>query len=200
MSELLFIDANVRPAGVSRTRKLAESFLAAFAAAHPETKITRLELAKMSLQPHSQQKLEHRDALLAAGKSDDAMFALARQFAAAQRIVVAAPFWDLCFPAALKLYIENISVYGITFGFDGNRMYGLCRCKSLAYLTTRGGVFTGADADMDIALPYMRALVKMFGLGELVSVAAEGLDIDGADVAEIMAAAEKEAREIAETF
>jgi len=38
------------------------------------------------------------DALIAAGSFDDPMFALARQFAAADEVVIAAPLWDLSFP------------------------------------------------------------------------------------------------------
>ena len=37
----------------------------------------------------------------------------AKQFAGADTIVIAAPFWDLSFPAILKTYIENIYVTGI---------------------------------------------------------------------------------------
>ena len=41
------------------------------------------------------------------------MFRYARQFAAADKIVIAAPLWDLSFPAQLKVYLENIYVTGI---------------------------------------------------------------------------------------
>ena len=34
------------------------------------------------------------------------MFDLAGQFAGADTIVIAAPFWDLSFPAALKQYMQ----------------------------------------------------------------------------------------------
>ena len=39
----------------------------------------------------------------------------------ADTIVIAAPFWDFSFPAALKIYIENIYVTGIVsrYGSDG---------------------------------------------------------------------------------
>lgn len=49
-----------------------------------------------------------RDALLAEKKYDDEMFRYARQFAAADRIVIAAPLWDLSFPAQLKVYLRCI--------------------------------------------------------------------------------------------
>ena len=56
-----------------------------------------------------------RTKMLADGAFQDPLFGLARQFAAADRIVIAAPYWDLSFPAALKQYVEQINVLGITF-------------------------------------------------------------------------------------
>ena len=41
------------------------------------------------------------------------MFDLAKQFAEADEVIIAAPFWDLSFPAALKQYFEQINVLGI---------------------------------------------------------------------------------------
>ena len=46
--------------------------------------------------------------LLAERDYGDELFAFARQFAAADEIVIAAPFWDLSFPTALKAYLKKI--------------------------------------------------------------------------------------------
>lgn len=46
------------------------------------------------------------------------MFKYAHEFANADLIVIAAPFWDLSIPALLKVYIENIAVDGITFEYS----------------------------------------------------------------------------------
>ena len=60
------------------------------------------------------------------------MFELARQFAAADQIVIAAPYWDLSFPAALKQYFEQINVLGITFAYTPEGVpKGLCRARKL---------------------------------------------------------------------
>ena len=40
---------------------------------------------------------------------------LARRIAAADRIIIAAPFWDMSFPSALKVFFANMSLFGITF-------------------------------------------------------------------------------------
>lgn len=52
---------------------------------------------------------------------------LAEQFAQADEIVVAAPYWDLSFPSILKVYLERVCVTGITFHYVENREEGLCR-------------------------------------------------------------------------
>lgn len=154
----------------------------------------------MGLAPHTAEGLEKRDRLLAKGETGGDCFALAREFAGAEKIVVAAPFWDLTFPAYFKIYIENISVCGITFGFDGRGMYGMCRCEKLLYITTRGGDYSGADSGLDCALPLLRAYSKMFALGRVDCVAAQGIDIAANDQKALLCEAAERARAMAREF
>lgn len=37
----------------------------------------------------------------------------AKKIAAADRIVIASPFWDMSYPAILKVFIENMSLFNI---------------------------------------------------------------------------------------
>ena len=70
------------------------------------------------------------------------MFDYAHQFADADDIIIAAPYWDLGFPAQLKTYIENIYVPGIVSAYnDHGQSCGLCRARSLTYITTAGGAY-----------------------------------------------------------
>ena len=58
------------------------------------------------------------------------MFDLARQFARAEIIVMAAPYWDLSFQAALKQYLEQVNVVGITFRYsEEGQPVPLCRAR-----------------------------------------------------------------------
>ena len=174
MEDLLFINSCVRGER-SRTLKLARRFLAGYQRAHPDTVITERDLCAERLQPQYPEVLAERDALWNAGKLDQPMFEPARQFAAADKIVVAAPFWDLCFPAVLKIYLERISVTDVTFGYDEQgAMVGLCRASKLLYVVTRGGNYAGTDLEM--GTPMLRALCAMYGIPELITLAAEGLD------------------------
>lgn len=174
MENLLFINACVRGER-SRTLKLARRFLEGYQKAHPDTVITQRDLCAQRLQPQYPEVLAERDELWAAGKLDQPMFEPAREFAAADKIVVAAPFWDLCFPAVLKIYLERISVTDVTFGYDDQgAMVGLCRASKLLYVVTRGGNYAGTDLEM--GTPMLRALCTMYGIPELITLAAEGLD------------------------
>lgn len=177
MSELLFVNACVRGER-SRTLALARRFLDAYKKSHPEVRVTERDLMEERLEPQYPEVLEQRDALWAAGQLEEPMFAPARQFAAADKIVLAAPFWDLSYPAILKIYLERISVTNITFGYDeSGRSVGLCRAEKLLFITTRGGDFSRPETSwMESGAGHIRALCAMYGIPSFQLLCAEGLD------------------------
>ena len=137
---ILFVNACVREA--SRTLRLARAALAE--KAKPVTEIRLIDLAFPKV---DEAFLEKRDRLIGEGRFDDPLFSLARQFAEAEEIVVAAPYWDLSFPAVLKQYFEQVTVIGITFRYTPEGVpEGLCRAKKLTYFTTPGA---GAESVRD---------------------------------------------------
>ena len=177
-SMTLFINACVREG--SRTLRLAKRLLAGW-----NDPVTELKLSYIPFVPTDEAYLTRRDGLLAGGHYEDPMFDLANQFAAADRIVIAAPYWDLSFPAALKQYLEKINVPGITFYYTRDGVpRGLCRAKQLYYVTTAGGTYVPPE----FGFGYVETLAKNFyGIGEVRLVEASGLDIDGADPEQILA-------------
>lgn len=201
MEELLFINACVR-GDRSRSLKLARRFLEGWQKAHPDAAVTEIDLCRDRLVPQYPEVLEQRDALWQAGKLDDPMFAPARQFAAAGKIVIAAPFWELSFPAILKIYLERITVTGLTFGYDDQgRSIGLCRAEKLLLITTRGGDFsTPETAWMEMGARQLEALCAMYGIPRFQCLAAEGLDDIRNDKAAILAEAMGRADALAEVF
>lgn len=195
MRQALYIDCCVR-GGASRTRRLAEAFFAAL----PEAwEVTRMNLMREDLRPLSGELFERREALLQAGRLDDPRFDRARQLARADLVVIAAPFWDMSFPSLLKVYIENVSVEGITFRSTAEGLKGLCAAERCVFLTTRGGVYPDGDP-MEQAVPYLRAIQRFFGFGELACVAADGLDLEGADAQALVADACARAAALARTL
>ena len=139
-----------------------------------------------------------REALLAEGKFDHPRFRYAHRFAAADKIVIAAPFWDLSFPALLKVYIENLCVDGITFHSDETGLHGLCKADHMVFLTARGGIYT--DSPMEQGARYLEQMAKFFGIAKFDCVAAEGLDIGAWPVVELMEQAKEKAAEVAKAF
>ena len=176
---ILFLDACIS-AHESRTKLLSEEYLRRCKEAGHT--VTHLELAQAGLSPLDATALKSRDALVSAGAFEDDMFALARQFREADRIVLAAPYWDLSFPAVVKLYIEQIMVCGLTFHYVGAESKGLCCADKLVYITTAGG-FIG---DYDFGYTYISAITQMLGIASTERIAAEGLDIWGANIPAIL--------------
>ena len=191
--KLLFIDCCISQRGAgSRTRVLAEAFLSAFQAAHPEAEVETVVLETLDAKPFLPAALDERDALASIGAFDAPVFDLARQFRGADRIVAAAPFWDLSFPAAMRTYIEHISVNGLCYHYEADGCHGDCQAKRLVYLTS-GGDFEKPDS---LGVLYWKQLAAMFGIPNFEYVFAGGLDVAPERVEELMAPALARAREL----
>lgn len=174
---ILFVNACVRKQ--SRTLRLARRFLSRL-----DGEVEELCLHEIDFPVADEAFLEKRDCLIAASDYDDPLFDLARQFAAADEIVIAAPYWDLSFPAALKQYFEQINVVGITFAYTPEGIpKGLCKARKLYYVTTAGGNYI----PWEFGYGYVKALAQgYYGIPEVEQIQAVGLDIAGADGEEIL--------------
>lgn len=161
----------------SRTLELARYILDKLSG-----EICEINLERENLKPLDRKTLENRERLSAENNFSDGMFYYAKEFAAADTIVIAAPYWDLAFPALLKIYLEQITVCGITFRYKKGVPQGMCRAKRLIYLTTAGGTIYD-----NFGFEYVKALAqKLYGIGEVLFFKAENLDIDGNDVKELV--------------
>lgn len=166
--KILFINACVREE--SRTLVLAKDVLRGM-----DGEIRELRLAEENIEPLGTLSLEKRERLIREGRLDDDIFRYAREFAEADEIVIAAPFWDLSFPALLKTYIERVCVSGITFEYKNGRPVGLCRAKRLSYVTTSGG-----EIFCDFGYSYIKTLANTFyGIKETRAYRAMNLDVLG---------------------
>jgi len=194
--KVLYIDCCIRREQ-SRTRLLAEAFLETLQA-QGGYEIDRLCLMDEPLTPLTEGFFAQREQLLAENKRDHPRFRYAHQFSQADRIVIAAPFWDLGFPALLKIYIENICVDRISFGADASGTFGLCQAKRLLFLTTRGGDYS--DSPLEMGAAYLEALCDFWGILRFDSVAADGLDLGLEPVQSILDRAIQQAQALAIDF
>ena len=109
------------------------------------------------------------------GIIDPEVLSWANKVKEADRIVIAAPFWDMSIPAALKSFIELCSIINVTFASDDKTCFGICNCKKLLYITTRG-MNIKTNSELDQATPYLKAISYLWGLGEVSVVSAYNLD------------------------
>ena len=195
--KLLFIDGCISQRGpASRTRALAEAFLSAFRESHPGAEVETVTLEALDLKPFLPAALNQRDELASVGAFGAPVFDLARQFQAADKIVAAAPFWDMSFPAVMRTYIEYISANGLCYHYEAGGCHGDCRADRLAYLTTSGDF----ERPESLGVLYWKQLSKMFGVPRFDYVFAGGLDVDPAKAPELLEAACEQARTLGRSF
>ncbi len=176
------------PNNNSRTDRLAKALLSKLG----EYEV--IDVVEENMQPLKAEDIVRRESYSAAGNFSSPMFHYAKQFAFADTIVIAAPYWDDSFPAALKIYIENVCVQGLTSEHDefGNNV-GLCHAKKLYYVTTAGGAY-----DQRFSFDFIDALSKnYFGIEDTELIYVEMLDLLESEAESIV---EAKCKEIMETY
>ena len=166
--KLIVINACVRQAD-SRTLRIAEPVIKALSGRY---EIIRYDLPEMDgIVPLTPALFAERGR----GEVPSWARAAAGEIAGADRILIAAPFWDMSFPAVLKCFFEQTSLFDITFTDTGKTCTGLCNAPKVLYVTTRGmDIPTGDPREQ--ATPYLKALGSLWNLGELTTIAARNMD------------------------
>ncbi len=168
MSKLVVINACVRQAD-SRTLRIAQPVIEALAHRY-ET--LRYDLPEMDgMLPLTPALFEERGRGMVPQWALDA----ARDIAQAHRLLIAAPFWDMSFPALLKCFFEQTSLFDVTFTDTGKACKGLCQAPKVLYITTRGMDISTGDP-LEQATPYLKAIGTLWNLGELTTIAAQNMD------------------------
>ena len=148
MKRLIFFDACMR-AG-SRTKRIASPIIEELGKKYS---VETVDLTKNIYPVADNNTLEDRNNGIVPTEDVD----LAKRIAGADRIVIAAPFWDMSFPSALKVFFENMSLFGITFDTNDKECYGLCKAEKVMYITTRGMNISTGDS-LEQATPYIKAI------------------------------------------
>jgi FMN-dependent NADH-azoreductase len=181
MKKLLFVNACVRED--SRTYELSRRYLERIESISMECQIEEIRLSELELKPLDAAALRQRDGDIGAGRLDRQRYRLAYQFAAADEIVIAAPYWDCLFPAILRLYLEQICVTGIAFAYgEGGTLVKMCHADRLVYITTCGGFLPERSAVESL----IREMGRLLSIDDVRFYAAEGLDVHPDRVQEIL--------------
>lgn len=192
MKKLLYIDACIRNAE-SRTKRIAEPIIESLRNSYD---ITTLTLNDLDLTVVQEELIRKRNG----GDIDPTVMRWAETVRDADRIVIAAPFWDMSFPAALKVFFELCSIFNVTFTSDDKTCHGNCKAEKLLYITTRGMNIATGDP-LEQATPYLKALSWLWGIGPLQVIAAQNMDyVSPAEIEEKICTAISEGLEIAKTF
>lgn len=189
--KIVFIDCCMRKG--SRTGMIASPIIKALEQRYD---IERISLEGSTYPCVDSKVLEERNN----GYVPEEFVCTARQIADADRLVIAAPFWDMSFPSILKVFFENMSLFGTTFDSNDRECYGLCKCEKVLYITTRGmDISTGSPLEQ--ATPYLKALSFLWGLGDIITVAAQNMDYSSPEETDRrIEAAIAEGLEICKTF
>jgi len=173
LKKLTFINACVREEE-SRTLTIAKPLMEELKKRY---EITEIKLSRSTLSPITLPLYKERGTK---GLSDEDL-KNGRLVAEADRIVIAAPFWDMGIPSILKTFIEHISAPDLTFcnNTDGSTR-GNCKAEKLLYITTRGmEIETGSPLEQGSS--YLKALSWLWGLGDVITVAVQGTDVNDAE-------------------
>ena len=179
--KILYVNTCIRKE--SRTKILADYLIEKL-----KGEVKEVDVKSLGLQPLDETALDKRSRLIAKGDFSDKMFDLAKDFASADVIVIAAPYWDLSFPTWLKLYVEHINILGLVFSFSPKGdVIPLCKAQKLYYVTTKGGYNND-----NFGYEYIKSLAQNFyGIQDVKLIEAEGLDIYGTDVSAKIIQAQK---------
>lgn len=189
---ILYVDSSLYED--SRTKGLAEYMLSKLGNEH---NVKKIKLTEENIPPLDIETLIRRTNLADEMNFDDPVFYYAKDYTNADMILIAAPFWDLSFPAVLKLYIEAINIPNLVFKYDeeGNAI-GLCQADRIVYITTAGG-----KIDNEYGYEYIKTLAKKYhGIKHCDKIQAENLDIINAKVEEELAKARKKIDNLVENI
>ena len=173
---LLFVNACMREG--SRTERLARMWLER----RRREDVVELDLGKVEVAPLDVPRLALYNECVAAHSFDYEMFEFAKQFAAADEILIAAPLWNYGIPAKLHDYLELVCTQGLTFDLDETGTYvSLCHAKRLTYVMTAGGPEPAPEDDHIFG--YVRTLATRFWcVPQIEQVAAWCLDFPDVDI------------------
>lgn len=176
--KLLYISANSKPEHLSVCKTVARTFINKFLEKHKDFIVEEVDLYKDHIPRLEYQYFEDRNCII---KEEDAkklpqdsqneikrIRELCNQFKSADMYVIAAPMWNLSFPAPLKEYIDCIVQVDMTVTFEkGKKPQGLLNDKyrALVYVESAGGNIPFLlDPVMDKGENYVESIMKTIGI------------------------------------
>lgn len=173
----LLITAHPNTEEQSTSRKLSRVFIEAYKTANPTEEIKEIDLYNYDVNFLQASDIEK----MFSGKDNRAL-EVAKEFAAADKYVIASPMWNLNIPAILKAYIDYVSYVGVTFKYTENGPIGLLENKKALYILSTGGFYSQAPA-YNMGKTYIESILGFLGVEDVQTVMLEGTNAVAPDVA-----------------
>ena len=178
MTTLLQINASINHDS-GQSSQLANQFVAAFQARHPEAHIEVRNVAAADSVPHlnaerfgafiTQPESRSTAQHAVVAYSDSLIDELKR----ADVIVLGLPMYNFGVPSQLKAYFDHVARAGVTFKYTEKGPIGLLTGKKVYVFAARGGVYEGTPLDTQTS--YVRDFLRFLGITDVEFVYAEGL-------------------------
>ncbi|MDU5493514.1 MAG: FMN-dependent NADH-azoreductase [Clostridium perfringens] len=198
MSKVLYIKANIKNEGESRTFKVSDSFVEEYKKNNPEDEIITLDLYKENIDFLRADDLGKLFGPKDEESKNNSILKYAYQFADADKYIIAAPMWNLSFPAILKAYIDYVSVSGITFKYTAEGPVGLLNNKKAVHIVSRGGGYDNSPYEMGDR--YLRTILGFFGIKDIETIGIDNLDVIGVNIEEKVEEGIEKATSLAKKF
>jgi len=200
MCKVLYIKANAKPEGRSRTFRISDNFVEHYKERNPTHEVITLDLYKENIGFLTEESTNLHKLNPEEGRNHP-ILKYAYQFAEADKHIIAAPLWNLSIPAILRAYIDYICVTGITFKYSSQGPVGLCQGKKAVHIVTRGGEYSeGPFVEHEMGDKYLRAIFNFVGITDFATISADKLDVTGEGADVIVGNAIKKAQEKAKIF
>ena len=181
MSKILAIHASPRGER-SHSRRLAEVFLGAWQARHPQSQLTRREIGRALIPPVNEAFYPEPQARPLSMQADLAFSdELVGELLGHDLLVISTPMHNFGVPSGLKAWIDQIVRLGLTFNHtldNGVAQYEpLVHGKKALIVTSRGGFGFGPGGELEAmnhADPLLRTALGFIGITDITVVAAEG--------------------------
>jgi FMN-dependent NADH-azoreductase len=211
MGQLLYITANPKTEANSYGLKVGRAFLDAYREVNPEDEVIHVDVYQQAI-PLIDADVLSAWGKLGAGQTPDDLTdsekakvtrlnELVDQFIAADRYVFVSPLWNFGVPPMLKAYMDAVSVAGKTFRYTEQGPEGLLKGKKAVHIHATGGVYSEPPMDTnDFGNPYLVAVLRFLGVTDVKTVRVEGMSQFPDQAESILAAAQDEARKVAQAF
>lgn len=186
MANLLYVTCNVRPQDRSRTLSLGYEFIEEYLRRHPQDEVQFLDLYRDSIQRIDQ------DVFSAWERSEcgqnysfiseeerrkmTRIWRLANQFGRSDKYVFVTHSFNLWFPAEFKMYIDTISVPGLTYRLTPQGAQGILPVRCRRSLHLHAGLPFNFGDEQDLSVTYLSSVLNFLGVADQETVLLQGDD------------------------